>query len=93
MIVIPVLVLFWIACGALSVGVGMGYWKREYPQSWPNYYYQDLIFEILLALMVAPIALIINFTFQGNYGKYGLVYRRFTKKDKLRLVEQKLDKE
>jgi hypothetical protein len=88
---IPILVLLWIACGALSVGVGMGYSKGQYPSLWHEYYRSTLIMEILLALTTAPMSLFVNFTF--NHGRYGLAYRRYSKEDKLRLVEQKLDKE
>jgi hypothetical protein len=84
-------IVFWIVCGVLSVGLGMGYWKGKYPTFWSRHYRDDLIKEIMLAALMAPIGLITNYTFDRNYGKYGLRYLKHNKQDKLREVEASLD--
>jgi hypothetical protein len=89
---IPLLVLLWFACAVLSVGVGLGYWKGINPEYYRKLYHEDLLREVLFAMVCPPLFLFINFVFDKNFGKYGLAYRKITNKDKLKLIEQRLDR-
>jgi hypothetical protein len=83
------LLIGWIGCGVLAVGLLLAHSKFTWPTIWQDDYESRWI----LCCFFVPLGLfsLVAVFFTCGMGKHGLRYRKFSRQDKLEAVENELD--